>query len=224
MLEAVRAEAPEAVVVAVSSSEVYGPPASLPVRRGRRPAPAEALRGLEGGGRPARGLLRRRPRPAGDPRARLQPRRPGPGADYAIASFARQAAGALEAGERPDPLVTGSPDTRRDYTDVRDVVRAYRLLAARGEPGIYNVCSGVTRSARELVAALGRGRGRRGRPRGRPGAGARPRGDGVRGDAGRLRAATGWAPEIPLERTLADTVAGWRERIRAGTAGDRLHE
>ena len=53
------------------------------------------------------------------------------------------------------PVVTGSPDTRRDYTDVRDVVRAYRLLAARGEPGAFNVCSGVSHSARELVAALG---------------------------------------------------------------------
>jgi GDP-4-dehydro-6-deoxy-D-mannose reductase len=37
----------------------------------------------------------------------------------------------------------------------------------------------------------------------------------VRGDPGRLRAATGWEPEIPLERTLADTVAWWRERLRA---------
>ena len=50
--------------------------------------------------------------------------------------------------------MTGNPDTRRDYTDVRDVVLAYRLLAERGEPGVYNVCSGRTASARELVAAL----------------------------------------------------------------------
>jgi nucleoside-diphosphate-sugar epimerase len=46
----------------------------------------------------------------------------------------------------------------------------------------------------------------------------------LRGDAGRLRAATGWAPAIAIERTLADAVADWRERIRAGTAGDLLHE
>jgi GDP-4-dehydro-6-deoxy-D-mannose reductase len=38
----------------------------------------------------------------------------------------------------------------------------------------------------------------------------------IRGDPGRLRAATGWEPELPLERTLADTVAWWRERLRAG--------
>ena len=46
----------------------------------------------------------------------------------------------------------------------------------------------------------------------------------VRGDAGRLRAATGWAPEIELDRTLADTVAWWREELRAGRAEPRLHE
>ena len=46
----------------------------------------------------------------------------------------------------------------------------------------------------------------------------------VRGSAARLHAATGWAPELPLEPTLADSVAWWREEIRAGRAGDRVHE
>ena len=46
----------------------------------------------------------------------------------------------------------------------------------------------------------------------------------VRGDATRLHAATGWEPEIPLERTLADSVAWWRAEIRAGRADARLHE
>ena len=69
----------------------------------------------------------------------------GPGQEpiYAIASFARQVAAGLEAGEDPVRVVTGNPDTRRDYTDVRDVVRAYRAARReRAEPGIYNVCSG----------------------------------------------------------------------------------
>ena len=46
----------------------------------------------------------------------------------------------------------------------------------------------------------------------------------VRGSAERLRVATGWEPEIPLETTLADTVAWWRGEIRAGRAGGRVHE
>ena len=62
----------------------------------------------------------------------------------------------LVAGEDPVRVVTGNPDARRDYTDVRDVVRAYRALADAAEPGAYNVCSGRPASAAELVAALGR--------------------------------------------------------------------
>ena len=139
----------------------------------------------------------------------------GPGQEptYAIASFSRQAAAAAERGEDPIAFTTGNPDTRRDYTDVRDVVRAYRLLAERAEPGIYNVCSGRSTSARELLellaAAAGAGLDHRVDP-------ALVRAHEVmevRGDPGRLRAATGWEPEIPLERTLADTVAWWRERL-----------
>ena len=137
-----------------------------------------------------------------------------------MASFARQVAAGLEAGDDPIRVVTGNPDARRDYTDVRDVVRAYRLLADAARRGLVNVCSGRSASARELVAALGRVAGvaidhvvdeslvRAHEVME------------VRGSAERLRAATGWEPEIPLETTLADTVAWWREEIRAGRAGD----
>ncbi|MEA2310627.1 MAG: GDP-4-dehydro-6-deoxy-D-mannose reductase [Solirubrobacteraceae bacterium] len=215
VLEAVRAAAPDATVVAVGSGEVYGPPASLPVTeeaplRPQNPyavskASADLLAGFYADGHGLR-VIRARP---------FNHAGPGQEPIYAIASFARQAAVAAEAGEDPIRIVTGNPDTRRDYTDVRDVVRAYRLLAERGEPGIYNVCSGRTASARELIAMLAEAAG----------AGldhvvdpALVRGhevEEVRGDPGRLRAAAGWEPEIPLERTLADTVAWWRSELRA---------
>ena len=84
------------------------------------------------------------------------------------------------------------------------------MLAQRGEAGVFNICSGVSRSAREVVAELGRVAGVEvvhevDPARVRPNEVAE-----VRGSFARLREATGWEPEIPFERTLADTVAYWR--------------
>jgi GDP-4-dehydro-6-deoxy-D-mannose reductase len=216
VFEAVRHEAPAATLVAVASGEVYGPPASLPVDetaelRPQNPyavskASADLLARFYGD---AHGLRVIRPRPFNHA---------GPGQDpaYAIASFARQMAVGLENGDDPVTIRTGNPATRRDYTDVRDVVRAYRLLAASGEPGpAYNVCSGRVASAAELVAMLGEG------------CGVEVVHDvdsalvrahevmEIRGTPERLRAATGWEPEIPLVQTLADTVDWWRAQLRS---------
>jgi GDP-4-dehydro-6-deoxy-D-mannose reductase len=214
VLEAVRAEAPEAVVVFVSSGEVYGPPATLPVDeeaplRPQNPyavskASADLLAGFYAD---AHGLRIVRARP-------FNHAGPGQAPAYAIASFARQIAAGLEAGRDPVPVVTGNPDSRRDYTDVRDVVRAYRLLAERAGPGTYNVCSGRTASARELVAALAQAAGVAVEHRVDPSLVRAHEVTEVRGTAARLQAAAGWTPEIPLERTLADAVAWWREQIR----------
>ena len=101
----------------------------------------------------------------------------------------------------------GNLAARRDFTDVRDVVRAYRLLAVGGEPGeAYNVCSGRDVAASDIAEIL-------------LGLAAVPmtleRDDRLfrpidvpvmRGNNGKLRAATGWAPEIDLADTLADTL------------------
>jgi GDP-4-dehydro-6-deoxy-D-mannose reductase len=223
-LDAVRAQAPEATVVAVSSSEIYGPPETLPITeaaalRPQNPyavskAHADLLAGFFADAHNLRVIRPRAFNHAG----------PGQQPVYALASFARQVAAGLEAGEDPVRVVTGNPDTRRDYTDVRDVVRAYRLLALRRVRGAFNVCSGRSASAAELVAALGETAGvridhvvDRGLMRANEVAE-------VRGDHARLRDVTGWQPAIPLERTLLDTVAWWREEIRAGRSGARVHE
>jgi GDP-4-dehydro-6-deoxy-D-mannose reductase len=224
VLEAVRHEAPDATVVALGSSEVYGPPARLPVDesaplRPQNPyavskAAADLLAGFYAD---AHGLRVIRARP-------FNHAGPGQQPTYAISSFARQAAGALEAGEVPVRIVTGNPDTRRDYTDVRDVVRAYRLLAEHAEPGVYNVCSGRTASASALVALLAEVAGVSVEHEVNP-ALLRPHEVmELRGANDALGAATGWEPEIPLARTLADTVAWWREELRAGRAEDRMTE
>jgi GDP-4-dehydro-6-deoxy-D-mannose reductase len=199
VFEAVRLQAPGAMVVAVSSGEVYGPPATLPVteKAPLRPQNPYAV------SKAATDLLARFYVDAHGLRVVI-PRafnHAGPGQEpvYAIASFARQAA-------LGDVIVTGNPDTRRDYTDVRDVVRAYRLLASAGEPGeAYNVCSGRSISAAELVAALGAAEHRVD-----PSLVRAHEVMEIRGSAEKLRTATGWAPRIPLADTLRDTVAAWR--------------
>ena len=210
VLEAVRAEAHGATVVAVASGEVYGPPQKLPVDesaplRPQNPyavskASADLLAGFYADAHGLRVIRARAFNHAG----------PGQAPIYAIASFAQQVAEAVDAGENPIRIVTGNPDTRRDYTDVRDVVRAYRLLAERAEPGVYNVCSGRTASASELVAGLAAAAGVEVDHVIDP-AKVRPHEVmELRGSYDRLRAATGWEPEIPLARTLSETLAWWR--------------
>ncbi len=214
VLEAVRAEAPEATVVAVASGEVYGAPAVLPVGedaalRPQNPyavskASADLLAGFYADAHGLRVIRARAFNHAG----------PGQEPAYAIASFSRQAAQAVSRGEDPIVFVTGNADTRRDYTDVRDVARAYRLLAERAEPGVYNVCSGRSTSARELLELLAAAAGARLDHRVDPALVRAHEVMEVRGAPDRLKAATGWEPEMPLERTLADTVAWWGERLR----------
>jgi GDP-4-dehydro-6-deoxy-D-mannose reductase len=210
VLDAVRAAAPDAVVLLIGSGEVYGPPATLPTSedaplRPQNPyAVSKASGDLLGGMyADAHGLRVVRARAFNHS---------GPGQEpiYAIANFAKQVAAGIDAGEDPVNVVIGNPDTRRDFTDVRDIVRAYRMLAARGESGAFNICSGVAHSARELLAALGRVTGVQ---IGFEVDCARVRAHEVmevRGSFERLREATGWAPEIPLDTTLADSVGYWR--------------
>ena len=106
---------------------------------------------------------------------------------------------------------TGDLTPRRDFTDVRDVVRAYRLLVERGEPGeAYNVCSGRDVAIQEIAdhyAALSSAEvsfeldPERLRPVDVPV---------VRGDNTKLRDATGWKPELDLEQTLREVLDWWR--------------
>ena len=164
LLEAVRAEAPEAAVVVVGSSELYGPPATLPVDesaplRPQNPyavskASADLLAGFYADAHGLRIIRARAFNHAG----------PGQEPIYAIASFARQVAAGLEAGEDPVRVVTGNPDARRDYTDVRDVVRAYRV-ARRSAASRASTTSapGGRRRRPSWCEALGRRGGRRGR-------------------------------------------------------------
>jgi GDP-4-dehydro-6-deoxy-D-mannose reductase len=139
---------------------------------------------------------------------------PGQSEEYVVGTLTRQVAEAELAGRDEAVLNLGNLDAARDFTDVRDVVRAY--AAAIGLPaGPYNVCSGRSVSVRDLVELLGRVASLEVRAEVDP---ERVRGHDVpeiRGSAKRLQDATDWRPEIPLEQTLADALAAWRERLPA---------
>jgi GDP-4-dehydro-6-deoxy-D-mannose reductase len=111
-------------------------------------------------------------------------------------------------GTRPVEIYTR--DARIDLTDVRDVVRAYRLLAEQGARGeVYNVGSGIDRRTGDVLDLL-----REMADADRPVVETRPglKQDPI-ADAGKLIRATGWRPEVPLEQTVADVLAWWRKQV-----------
>jgi GDP-4-dehydro-6-deoxy-D-mannose reductase len=133
----------------------------------------------------------------------------GPGQDprFVFPSFARQIA-AAERGRSEPMLRVGNLTPARDYLDVRDVVRAYRLLVAQGEQGqIYNVCAGRTLTIRQgLEILLAEARCplevRADPERQRPADIPRLVGDGTK-----LRQRTGWRPRYDLRDTLREMLA-----------------
>jgi GDP-4-dehydro-6-deoxy-D-mannose reductase len=139
---------------------------------------------------------------------------PRQGPAYVTSSFARQIAEA-EAGRREPVLSVGNLDARRDITDVRDTVRAYRLLLDQGRSGTaYNVCRGEAFRVGDLLESLVsqasvaievRSDPARLRPNDNPI---------VLGSPARLTGDTGWAPTIPIQQTLRDLLEYWRTEIR----------
>jgi GDP-4-dehydro-6-deoxy-D-mannose reductase len=220
LLDAVRRRGLSPAVLVVGSAEEYGlvDPSEIPLQETTplRPsspyavskvAQAELARlyGLSGGMKIV--LTRTFPHTG-----------PGRGETFAESSFARQIA-EIEAGRRPPVLSVGNLAAIRDYTDVRDVVRAYWVLLEAGEAGdVYNVCGGQGRSIREMLDMLlacssvqveVRVDPDRLRPVDVPS---------LVGDPSKLRAVTGWEPRVPLERTLGDLLEDWRRRIAPSTS------
>jgi GDP-4-dehydro-6-deoxy-D-mannose reductase len=218
LLEAVRAHAPEARVLVAGSGEEYGEPERLPVTedhplRPRNPyalskAAADMAAGFYADAQWTHVVRTRAFNHTG----------PGQSDAYVVSSFARQIAEAEAKGRTEMELVTGNLKPRRDFTDVRDVVRAYWLALERAEPGPYNVCRGSSSVIGDILAALSRESRVEIRQRTDPNLLREHEVMEIRGSHDKLTAATGWQPEIPLERTLADTLDWWRERIGAGVA------
>ncbi len=145
----------------------------------------------------------------------------GPGQEdsFVVASFARQLA-EIEAGVREPVILVGNLEARRDFTDVRDMVRAYQLALLYCQAGeVYNVGSGQAHSIGQVLDALIDLSGLRVEVRADP---SRLRPVDVPivvADTTKFRAATGWQPFISLEQTLRDTLDYWRDRVRREVRG-----
>ncbi|HUV36157.1 MAG TPA: GDP-mannose 4,6-dehydratase [Patescibacteria group bacterium] len=130
---------------------------------------------------------------------------------FVCSDFAKQLVD-IERGVRGPVIRVGNLDTRRDFTDVRDMVRGYWLALERGRPGaVYNICSGTSHRIGDILDSLIEISGvevkvvqdpDRLRPSDVPL---------LEGDNSAFAEDTGWRPEIPFEQTLHDLVEFWRK-------------
>lgn len=138
---------------------------------------------------------------------------PRRGEVFVTSNFAKQIA-EIEKGLKKPIIEVGNLEAKRDFSDVRDVVRAYWLALEKGEPGeVYNIASGKTYTIQELLDFLLGLSTLNVEIRQDP---SRMRPSDVElllGDASKFKAVTGWKPEIPFEKTLEDLLNYWRERI-----------
>lgn len=138
---------------------------------------------------------------------------PGQQKGFVVADFASQIA-AIEAGKQEAVIGVGNLTAQRDFTDVRDVVRAYRLLMEHGElGGVYHVASSNARSIQSVLDSLLALSAQsitvqqdpaRMRPSDTPV---------VVGNADKLKAATGWSPSIPFDQSIRDILDYWRSSV-----------
>ena len=203
VLDAARRCQPVPRVLVVSSAEVYGSvqPDELPLSEEAPMRPvspyavskvAAEMVGLQATLGWAVPVIRARP---------FNHVGPGQSPAFAVPALAGRILVALRTGS--GVLRTGNLSARRDFTDVRDVVRAYRLLVERGEPGeVYNVCSGRDVSMEEVVSRLMAISDADLRMEADPDLMRPVDVPALRGDASRLEAATGWTAEVPLEDSL----------------------
>jgi len=217
VLEAVRTLGREIRVVVVGSCDEYGSvsEADNPIDESQALAPrnpyalskvVQDLMGLQYAENAHVPVIRVRPF------LQLGPRR---SAQFVAGSYARQVAEI--AARLRDPVVhVGNVDLERDFTDVRDVARAYTLLGEHGESGeVYNIASGTAHSLRELLTVMLDVAGVTVEIREEPSLkreGEAPR---LIGDASKLREATGWTPVLSFEQSAHDTLAWWSRRITA---------
>ena len=140
---------------------------------------------------------------------------PGRPPQFVASSFAKQLA-EIERGLHEPVMHVGNLDVARDFTDVRDIARAWRLAALHGRPGeAYNVCSGHPTPIRRILELLLEKTSIKVEVRTDPSLLRTGEIQSLYGDRTLFCQATGWQPEIQLEQTLTDLLQWWRKAVNA---------
>ena len=220
LLDAVRDVVPKARVLLVGSGQCYGkvPSRRLPVSEDEPLSPdspyaaskaAADLMGFQYFRSWNLHVIRARP---------FNHTGPGQPPQFVCSDLARQVA-EIDAALRPPLLQVGNTRAQRDFSDVRDVVRAYELILERGEPGAaYNICSGHSVSIAQILRHLRKFSRRPFRvevqqKRLRSGEASR-----LYGSNRKLRRDTGWKPEYSLAQTLQDVYTHWKTALATRSA------
>jgi len=217
LYEAVRQYAPKAKILFVSSSDVYGYLASKEMAHAYREEDRNGIVSpyafTKAGGellskfyaqRENLDIVVVRPFPHTGP---------GQTADFVCSDWARQIV-LIEKNEIPPVIKVGNLAPRRDYSDVRDVVRAYDILMRKGKQGeVYNVCSGQAPSLKKILGTLLSFSPCKIEIRVDPAKLRKTDIPYLAGSNQKIKSRTGWEPRIPLEKTLQDLLEYWRENV-----------
>lgn len=214
LLEAVRQIVPDCRVLNVSSANIYGPvpEQEQPIREEQSPCPvnhyaaAKASADLASVTYGINGINLIRVRPFNHT---------GPGQENSfVCSRMVQLTAEISMGLREPVIEAGNLEAARDFTDVRDVVEAYRLLLQKGRAGeAYNVCSGEIYSVREIISLLSQLAGIKIRVTSRSDL---LRGKDIavlRGCHEKITRETGWLPKFKFFQTLQDMLYIWKRRL-----------
>lgn len=214
LLEAASRQAPEARVLCVSSGDAYGLVADdlLPVDEDAQLQPASPYGASKAAMEVICGHYARRGLRIAIARA-FNHTGPGQSDRFALSNFAKQIAAAEGDGSTELRLRVGDLDLARDFTDVRDTVRAYLMMLEAKVERTLNVCSGRAVVLRDLVAMLSAATSVAVEPavdeqRLRP-----QEAGTLVGSNARLTRETGWKPEIELGRTARDLLDHWRKKV-----------
>jgi len=216
LLEAVQASQPRARVLMVGSGHCYGKikPNRMPITE-KQPLAPDSPYGVSKAAADMLGsqffqsyglkVIRARP---------FNHTGPGQSPYFVCSDFARQFA-AIDLGLMPTTVHVGNIDARRDFSDVRDVVRAYTLLLHRGKPGeAYNVSSGRAVPLRRILDILTSFCRREVKIEVEPKRVRRSDPDTLYGNSRKLRQASGWRPKYSLRTTLRDLYLYWKASLR----------